>query len=56
MANNYGTMDKTMVLWGKKNYGTMKLWIYEGQKLGRLPKTTKLRFIMEEAILIYQNI
>ena len=38
---NYGTMEKTMVLWIKfwyytENYGTS---IYEGKKRGRLPKT-----------------
>ena len=42
--NNYGTIDKTMVLWTKlwyyiENYGSS---IYEGKKHGKLPKTKKL--------------
>ena len=41
---NYGTMEKTMVLWTKlwyytENYGTS---IYEEKKHVRLPKTKKL--------------
>ena len=35
-----------------ENYGTS---IYEGKKPGRLPKTTKLRFIMEKAMVIFEN-
>ena len=54
---NYGTMDKTMVLWTKlwyytENYGTS---IYEEKKHGGLPKTKRLWFIMEETMEIYQN-
>ena len=56
---NYGTMEKTMVLWTKlwyytENYGTS---IYEGKKKrGRLPKTKKLWFIMEKKTMeIYEN-
>ena len=29
--------------------------IYEAKKPGRLPKTTKLRFIMDKAMVIFQN-
>ena len=41
---NYGTIEKTMVLWTKlwyytENYGTS---IHEEIKQGRLPKTKKL--------------
>ena len=47
---NYGTMEKTMVLWTKlwnytENYRTS---IYEEKKHGRLPNTKKLWFIMEQ--------
>ena len=54
---NYGTMDKTMVLWTKlwyytENYGTS---IYEEIKHGGLPKTKIIWFIMKKAMKIYQN-
>ena len=54
---NYGTMEKTMVLWTKlwyytENYGTS---IYEEKKHGRLPNNKKLWFIMEQTMEIYQN-
>ena len=56
---NYGTFEKTMVLWKKKtmvhyteNYGTS---IYEGKKHCRLPKTKKLPFIMEKPKVKYQK-
>ena len=48
---NYGTMEKTMVLWSKL-YGTiprtMELRFTKEKKHGRLPKTKKLWFIMEK--------
>ena len=55
---NYGTMEKTMVLWTKlwyytENYGTL---IYEGKNHGRLPKTKKLWFIIEKTNWKYTNI
>ena len=34
---NYGSMDKTMVLWEKKNYGTVE------KKPGTLPRSMELR-------------
>ena len=48
---NYGTMEKTTVLWTKlwyytENYGTS---IYEEKNHGRLPKTKKLLLIMEKS-------
>ena len=55
---NYGTMDKTMVLWTKlwyytENYGAS---IYEEKNHGRLPKTKKFWFIMKKKTLeIYQK-
>ena len=54
---NYGTMEKTMVLRTKlwyytKNYGTL---IYEEKKHGRLLKTKRLWFIMEKTMEKYQN-
>ena len=41
---NYGTMEKTMVLWTKLWYYTVKhrTSIYEEKKLGKLPNTKKL--------------
>ena len=52
------TMGKTMVLWTKlwyytENYGTS---IPEEKKHGRLPKTTRLWFIMEKTMEIAKTI
>ena len=54
---NYGTMEKTMVLWKKLWYYTenYRTSIYEVKKHGRLPNTKKLWFIMEHTMEIYQN-
>ena len=54
---NYGTMEKTMVLWTKLWYYTesYRTSIYEEKKHGRLPNTKKLWFIMEQTIEINQN-
>ena len=54
---NYGTMEKTMVLQTKpwyytENYGTL---IYEEKNHGGLPKTQRLLFRMEKTMEIYQN-
>ena len=55
---NYGTMEKTMVLWTKLWYYTenYRSSIYEEKKHGRLPNTKKLWFIMEQTMEINQNI
>ena len=48
---NYGTVDKTMIL-----YWDFRNSIYEQKKNhGRLPNTKKLWFIMEKDMEIYQN-
>ena len=54
---NYGTMEKTMVLWTKLWYYTenYRTSIYEEKKHGRLQNTKKLWFIMEQTMEIYQN-
>ena len=43
-GKNYGTLDKTMVIWTKLWYYTenYRTSIYEGKKHGRLSKTKKL--------------
>ena len=54
---NYGTMEKTMVLWTKLWYYTenYRTSICKVKKHGRLPYTKKLWFIMEQTLEIYQN-
>ena len=50
-GKNYGTVDKTMIL-----YWDFRTSIYEQKKNhGRLPNTKKLWFIMEKDMEIYQN-
>ena len=70
-GKNYGTMEKTMVLYRKlwnfdllwKNYGTMektmvlwtKLWYY-GKNYGTISKTMELRFTKERNMVDNQKI
>ena len=54
---NYGTMEKTMVLWTKRWYYTenYRTSIYKEIKHGRLPNTKIILFIMEQTMEIYLN-
>ena len=45
LLKNYGTMQKTMVLW-------TNLWYY-GQNIGTLPKTMELWFTMEKTMVLW---
>ena len=59
-GQNYGTMDKTMVLWTKlwyyeQNYDIIPRTIELRFKHGRIPKTKKVLFIIENTLVIYQN-
>ena len=44
---NYGTMEKTMVLW-------TKLWYYE-QNYGTILRTMEIRFTKKKPIVDYQT-
>ena len=54
---NYGTMDKTMILWQKYGTipGTIELRFTKGKNMVDYQKTKKLWFIMEKTMVIYQN-
>ena len=54
---NYGTIDKTMVLWTKLWYytRTMELRSMQGKNHGRLPKTKTIWIKMGKNSVIYQK-